>query len=356
MTTTPRTRALAAGAAITALSALVSVACSARAAAPPPDLSVKEIGSLHVGGRSVTLSGLPVRDGVTAQGVRPERIDPNGDFEVEQMYAQYVKLTKPRAKYPLLLAHGGGLTGVTYETKPDGGEGWQMFFLRAGYDVYVSDAVERGRASWARFPEIFPSEPTTTTKKIAWETFRIGPLESYATDPAKRRALPGTQFPTAAFDQFAKQFVPRWSTTNRQIQAGYDALVQKICPCIVLVHSQGGNFGFTAALHAPDKIKALVAVEPVGTPAPDAITPGLRSVPQLVVWGDNVALYPRWVEIKQRVERYEDALRRGGGHVEQIVLPEMGVKGNSHMMMMDRNSDAVAGIIERWMERQGLLR
>ena len=63
--------------------------------------------------------------------------------------ARMARLSSPRAKYPLLLIHGGGLTGVTWETKPDGQPGWQMFFLKAGHDVYVGDGMERGRATWA---------------------------------------------------------------------------------------------------------------------------------------------------------------------------------------------------------------
>ncbi len=74
----------------------------------------------------------------------------------------------------MLMWHGGGLTGVTWETKPDGGAGWEQFFLTKGHDVYVSDAVERGRASWARYPEIFKGEPFFRTKKEGWELFRIG--------------------------------------------------------------------------------------------------------------------------------------------------------------------------------------
>src|SRR5713101_1042261 len=109
------------------------------------NLSVAEVGSFHVGGRAVSLTGLPTRDVVFTAGSQPIKVDPNGDFEVEQMYVQYVKLAQPKARYPLLLWHGGGLTGVTWETKPDGKPGWQLFFLRAGHDVYVSDAVERGR-------------------------------------------------------------------------------------------------------------------------------------------------------------------------------------------------------------------
>lgn len=51
------------------------------------------------------------------------------------------------------------MTGVNWDTTPDGRPGWQMFFLRAGFDTYVSDAVERGRASWAPFPQVYPEAP-----------------------------------------------------------------------------------------------------------------------------------------------------------------------------------------------------
>ncbi len=213
------------------------------------DYMVKEVGSFHVGGRTVALSGMPTSEVVFSPGAPPIKVDPNGEFEAEQMYVQYVKLAQPKAKVPILLWHGGGLSGVTWESKPDGKPGWQQFFLNAGYDVYVSDAVERGRASWARYPEIFKTEPMFRTKKEAWELFRIGP--SYEVGGA-RVAFEGQQFPVEAFDQFAKQGVPRWVTNDAATQKAYDALVDKVCPCIVVVHSQGGNFGFTAALAAPD--------------------------------------------------------------------------------------------------------
>src|SRR5262245_46614755 len=59
-------------------------------------MSVAEIGSFHIGGRSASLSGLPTRDVVFTAGSPPVKFDPNGDFEVEQMYVQYVKLARPR--------------------------------------------------------------------------------------------------------------------------------------------------------------------------------------------------------------------------------------------------------------------
>ena len=77
------------------------------------------------------------------------KLDPNGQYMVEQMYVQYFLPKNKKGKLPLLLWHGGGLTGVTYESTPDGREGWMNFFVRKGWDTYVSDAVERGRSGFA---------------------------------------------------------------------------------------------------------------------------------------------------------------------------------------------------------------
>ncbi|WP_395345140.1 hypothetical protein [Variovorax sp. UC122_21] len=59
-----------------------------------------------------------------------------------------------------------------------------------------------------------------------------------------------------AFDQFAKQAVPRWATNNAATQAAYDALVAKVCPCVIVVHSQGSAFAMQASLNAPGKVRA----------------------------------------------------------------------------------------------------
>jgi len=271
------------------------------------------------------------------------------------MYVGYTKLAQPKARYPLLLWHGGGLTGVTWETKPDGKPGWQLFFLRAGHDVYVSDAVERGRASWARYPEIFTSEPLFRTKKQAWEDFRIGAVGSYRLNPGERVALPGQLFPVDAFEQFMKQAVPRWATTDAQIQAAYNQLVQKVCPCVILTHSQGGNFGFNAALAAPDKVKALISIEPTGTPKAELIAGKLKSVPHLVVWGDFIDQSELWKRFQPASQRYVEALRADGGVADWWELPKLGIKGNGHMMMMDKNSDQIAQLVQRWMTDKGLM-
>ncbi len=333
---------------------LYAAAILASLATPCLATDIAEIGSFHIGGRTVHLEGLAKREIVFTAGMQPLVVDPNGDFEVEQMYIQYLKQTAPRAKYPLLLWHGGGLSGVTWETKPDGQPGWQSFFIKAGHDVYVSDAVERGRASWARYPEIFKSEPFFRTGKEAWDIFRFGP--TFDPDQAKRVAFPGEQFPVDHLQQFMKQGVPRWATNDAATQAAYDALVQKICPCVIITHSQGGNFGFTAALHAPDKVRALISIEPSGAPDPaKADIAPLKSVPHLVVYGDFLETSPFWQKILPATHRYQEALAAQGGVADLVDLPKRGIMGNTHMLMMDRNSDQVAQLVQDWMGKQGLL-
>ena len=111
-------------------------------------IALRDMGSFHIGGRIIEISGQPTKEVVFTPGGVPAKIDPNGKYQVEQMYVQYFLPQTRKGKVPLLLWHGGGLTGVTYETKPDSDEGWLTYFIRKGWDTYVSDAVERGRARW----------------------------------------------------------------------------------------------------------------------------------------------------------------------------------------------------------------
>jgi pimeloyl-ACP methyl ester carboxylesterase len=314
-------------------------------------MQVKEIGSFHIGGGSVTLSGLPPRRLTLTQGMGEQEFPADGDFETGQMYVQYVRLQAPVARYPVLMWHGGGMTGVTWETKPDGGAGWQSFFLNAGHDVYVSDAVERGRAGWSRYPDIYPDQPHFRSKQEAWTLFRFGPPGSYPT----RSAYPGMLFPVTAFDQFMKQVVPRWGSNDQATLAAYDALLRRVGPAVVMTHSQSGAFGFNAALRAPNLVPGVVAIEPSGAPDPDTVdVSAVRGIPHLLVLGDYLDSDPFWRALLPRVHRYLDAIRAAGGVADVLDLPAMGIRGNSHFPMMDRNSDAVAGLVRDWMQRHNL--
>src|SRR5258706_11441155 len=301
-------------------------------------IALRDMGSFHVGGREVVLSGKPVKEVVfTASGV-PAKVDPNGTYLVESMYVQYFLPAGRKGQLPLLMWHGGGLTGVTYETTPDGREGWLNYFVRKGWDVYNSDAVERGRSGFAS-QDVFKGEPLFLPKNEPFGRFRMS----------------GSQFPVDSYDNFVRQIVPRWTTTDDAIIAAYTALVDKVCPCAILFHSQAGQFGFKVAQARPDKVKALIAVEPagVGDPKQAAV---LKDIPTLVVYGDNIALDSRWPQIRKNGVEFVGEISKAGGKVEILDLPNAGIRGNSHMLMMDRNNLQVAGLIQEWLAKTGLYR
>jgi pimeloyl-ACP methyl ester carboxylesterase len=325
------------------LCALGSAALSAE------PIALRDMGSFHVGGRVIEITGKPVKEVVFTPGGVPAKVDPNGKYQVEQMYVQYLLPQHKKGKLPLLLWHGGGLTAATYETKPDGQPGWLNYFIRAGWDTYISDAMERGRSGWST---TFKGEVIELPFGDPWERFRIGPIGSWNDDVAKRTTFPGAQFPTDAYPQFMKQGVPRWVTTDEQIVQAYVALIDKVCPCVVLVHSQSGTFGYRALEARPDKVKALVAVEP--TLAGDkAKIASVKGTPILTIIGDNAKDHPRWKNIRQNSVVYAEAFKAAGGDFALVDLPDAGIKGNSHLMMMEKNSDQIAGLIQKWLSDKG---
>ena len=335
--------------------AAMAVAFLAGCATEAP-IALKSMGSFHIGGREITISGKPVREVQFAPGGVPAKIDPNGVYQVEQMYVQYFIPQNQRGALPLLMWHGGGLTGVTYETTPDGREGWMNYFIKKGWAVYNSDAVERGRSGWAMTPEVFKGEPVFLTKQDPFMRFRIGAGPgSYDSDPAKMKLKPGSQFPAEGYHNFTRQGVPRWVTTDDAIIRAYIELVDKVCPCVVLIHSQSGTFGQKVAQARPDKVKALVLVEPAG-PGDATLAGNLKNTPILAVYGDYIDEDPRWPTIRANQLNFLDLVKARGGRYDVVNLPQIGIKGNSHMIMMDKNSDQVADVIQDWLAKQGLHR
>ena len=327
------------------------LAASSAVAQSDEPLALRGMGSFHVGGRVVEVSGQPVREAPLPDG-KIQKIDPNGAFLVEQMYVQYVLPAKRRGKFPMLMWHGGGLTGVTYETTPDGREGWANFFLRKGWDIYVSDAVERGRSGFAE-REIFKGEPVFATLGFAWETYRIGAPGSFQPARDKRVAYPGAQFPVDDYENLVRQLVPRWVTTDDAILRAYIAEIDRVGPCVLVVHSQSGTIAYRAALARPDKVKAIVDVE--GTLRGDAATAAIvKHIPIVVIYGDNVEKSEFFATQRATNLKMAETARSVGGSVEIIDLPAMGITGNSHFLMMEKNSAQIADIVERWLVGKGL--
>lgn len=318
-------------------------------------LQLRAIRSFFVGGTIRQLRGLPEEMRRFAQNGLPRPVDPNGDHVTGQMYVQAYLQARPRQPLPVLLWHGGGMTGANWESTPDGRPGWLTRFLQAGFDVYVSDAVERGRSSWSRWPEIYAEAPLFRSLQEGWDMFRIGPPGSYGSTAAERTAHPGQQFPVEAFDDFAAQWVPRWTGHDEITLHAYDALLQQIGDCIVVGHSQGGGFALEAVRRRPARVAAVVAVEPSGAPATapmqaaDAAPAGMP--PHLVLWGDHLRHHPVWTGYRETVDGYARRLASAGVAAEVHDLPAWGMPGNSHFPMLDRNSDDVVHHVIDWLVR-----
>lgn len=307
-------------------------------------VQLQSLSSFFVGGETTRLDGLAVQQRSMVLNGAPREVNPNGAHMHGQMYVQHYRLAQPAQALPVLLWHGGGMTGATWETTPDGRPGWLWRFLQGGFDVYVSDAVERGRSSFAMSPHIFKEEPVFRTKEEGWKTFRLG--LHYADDPAARHTFDGQLFPTEAFDAFTKQWVPRWPGHEAMILAAYEALVRQVGPCFIVGHSQGAGFAVEMARRLPSLVRGVVAVEPGGMPSEP---PGEPLAPHLVVWGDHIAASgSHWLGYRSQAERY---LAQAGRHTDITVLdlPQAGIAGNSHFPMMDLNSDEIFQRVARWL-------
>ena len=72
----------------------------------------------------------------------------------------------------------------------------------------------------------------------------------------------------------------------------------------------------------------------------------LAKLPLVIVLGDH---QPE-TTIKN-TKAFSDNLKKLGGDASTVVLPEVGIHGNGHMMMMERNSEQVADLVEGWIKQ-----
>ena len=126
--------------------------------------ALREFRSFHAGGRIVSVSGKEKRM-VRFTADTAHEYDPNGDFLIEQVYVQYFIPAEQTFPHPLVLLHGGGLTGACRENTPDGRPGRLHDFLRQGFAGYVIDGVERGRSGFCALEGVWEGEPIMRTAR-----------------------------------------------------------------------------------------------------------------------------------------------------------------------------------------------
>jgi pimeloyl-ACP methyl ester carboxylesterase len=307
------------------------------------ELRLESISSRFVGGRSLTLTGQPVEEVALSSALPGYRHDGNDAYPIEQAYVQRFVPAGRIHDTPVLLVHGGGMTGACWESTPDGRPGWLTAFLRAGLPVDVLDNVERGRAGWCAAPGVWPGKPIMRGEREMWEVFRLGAPEGYD----RGIPFPGSQFPVGALAAMARQGVPRWPGNAALAERSLRDVVAELGPCTLVGHSQGGGLCARVAQARPDLVRQVVLIEPHGLPDLSAVPAGYP--PQLTVIGDFTELSPLWVELTADMRRHAAKLRAAGVRADLLDLPGAGIHGNSHNPMMDCNSDLVAGQVLAWL-------
>jgi pimeloyl-ACP methyl ester carboxylesterase len=303
-------------------------------------LKIAHVGSFYAGGRPIEITGQEPRQVAFTRSAVFEH-NPNGQYYVEQAYVQYFIPEQLVSDCPIVLLHGGGFTGAMWEATPDGRPGWLQDLLRSGFAVYVVDNVERGRAGWAALPGVWHDQPIMRSAEEAWSLFRFGRREDFAA----RTPFAGQRFPTGNLDKLIVGQVPRWLTTGEAAVAAFEAVLQRVGRCCVVAHSQGGEVAFRAAARQPHLVSCLVALEPSGF---SDIPAAFEALAVLFVSGDYMDKDPLWISLSAQTEVFAQKLANVGARVDRWVLPDMGVNGNSHMIMMDDNSAEVATMVSQW--------
>jgi pimeloyl-ACP methyl ester carboxylesterase len=313
----------------------------------------------------------------------------------------YVEVLKPRRttrKYPVVFFHGGKETGTNFITTPDGRPGWADYFLRQGYAVYITDQPARGRSAWhpqVTGPMSFYSAP---------DAYRLTIPEVAGNWPQAKKH---TQWPgdgrmgDAAFDQFfASQVTSLASAIEIQTLAKDSgiALLDKIGPAILIAHSQAGPYAWLLADSRPKLVKGAVVIEPSGPPfrniivkedttrkwglpwgvtdIPLTYSPPLKDPDELKPieqpMADGPDLAKCWVQSDpphqlpnlkgipillltseaSAMGIYEHCiakyLTQAGVENTFTRLEQQGIHGNGHFMMLEKNSDEVAALLNRW--------
>ena len=326
-------------------------------------LKIREQGSFAVGGTVITNPGT----------FNPYNQTPEGQtFHGDHAYVFYQVPMKAR-KYPLVMWHGIGQFSKTWETTPDGREGFQNIFVRRRFPVYVIDQPRRGNAGRSTVEGTI----TPTPDEQGWfGTFRIGIWPDY---------FEGVQFSkdTEALNQYFRQMVPNIGPIDINVNANaVSALFDKIGDGILVSHSHSGGMGWATAIKNQN-IKAIVSYEPGSgflfpegeVPAPIPMAGGsltaigvplsdftiLTKIPIIIYYGDFIPEKPMdnpgqdgWRARLEMARLWRDCVNKHGGDVTVVHLPEIGIKGNTHFPFSDLNNIEIADLMSGWLKEKGL--
>lgn len=334
-------------------------------------LMIAQQGSFAVGGKIITHPGTfdPIKHGAYTPLNPPTE---GQSLHSDHAYAFYQIPAKAR-KLPLVFWHGHGQSAKTWETTPDGREGFQTIFLRRRFPVYLIDQPRRGRGG--RSTEAI-NLPTTPDDQVWFGIFRFGVWPDF---------YPGVQFSKdpEALNQFFRQGSPNIGPYNADVNTdAVSALFDKIGRGILVTHSQSGGLGWRTVLKNPN-IKAIVSYEPGGDfvfpegETPDSIVLGGRTIkpatipltefqkftkiPIAIYYGDNIPAsqstnpgQEQWRVFLQVARKWQETVNKHGGDVTLVHFPEIGILGNTHFPMSDLNNGQIADLLSAFLKEKGL--
>lgn len=260
---------------------------------------------------------------------------------VNQSYVQYLppfshgmSSPAPASKLPILFIHGGGLTGASWESTPDLRPGWAPLAARLGYEVYILDTIDSGRSGRAPDHIRGDAEIEHRTAGEMWSRFRFGALDGFE----NREAFKESQFPVEYYDALVGAQCARRRTNDVIERKGIVDVLKVLGECWVIAHSHGAALMTEIISEVGHLVKRMAFVEPGGTSIAQNL---LKEVPTMVFWGDYLDSHEGWIEI---VKPFDEA------EAGTVRLPELGIRGNSHFPMSDRNSDEVFEIVMKRLE------
>jgi hypothetical protein len=133
------------------------------------------------------------------------------------------------------------------------------------------------------------------------------------------------------------------------------ALLDEIGPAILVVHSQSGPFPDAVVEQRPGLVKGVINIEGYeGLPPSSAQIAAYKNVPVLEIFGDNVIGNTTGLGENRYYGRQAiDAnINAAGGSAQTVLLPDVGLYGNTHMVMQDKNSHKVADYLIKWIDKK----
>jgi pimeloyl-ACP methyl ester carboxylesterase len=340
-----------------AIAVVIAFTASGSAQAPrgkdlEKPLVIAKQGSFFVGGEKKALPAAPA----PGRGGAPA----GGEITVNQMYVQYQAAPNADRHVPVVMVHGCCLSSKTWETTPDGRMGWDEYFVRRDRAVYLADQVSRARSGFdasAINAVKTGSAPTSqlptvlqASNQIAWTVFRFGP--EYG------KAFPDGQFPVEAADELYKQMIPDFNSilpNPNPTWTNMAALAVQLNGAVLMGHSESGFFPQQAALIDPKGIRGLISIEMPCADLNEEQIGKLAKIPNLIMFGDHLGDVKggpaNWADSFATCERYVEKIKAAGGDAEMMYLPKMGIRGNSHMLMQDRNNLQLADMVITWIDK-----